>query len=221
MRLRLVYEGELRANQRDPLSGQPDKLASHKHSIRRILHRQMQHHWQTNRFLSEHRVYPSDYGMDRSASNHPAWFEPDDSEKISLSDAVRANHMLQDLEFVPLVRRQWRITCSLSILFLRHDPPGSAVSAGDLDNRLKTLIDCLRMPHNSREIAPGSLNKEELPLYVLLEDDDLISDLSVETDRLLKPPNGKTDLDRRQVHVVLTADIKPIDVTMFNLGFAS
>jgi hypothetical protein len=43
--------------------------------------------------------------------------------------------------------------CSLQILFLRHDPPGSVIHAGDLDNRVKTLIDALRMPNDAMELA--------------------------------------------------------------------
>jgi hypothetical protein len=34
----------------------------------------------------------------------------------------------------------------LNILFLRADIPGKVVQSGDIDNRLKTLFDALRMP---------------------------------------------------------------------------
>ena len=49
--------------------------------------------------------------------------------------------------FVPLVSKAGGFTCSLDILFLRRDDPeGPIESGGDIDNRLKVLLDGLRMP---------------------------------------------------------------------------
>src|SRR5471030_2477981 len=47
--------------------------------------------------------------------------------------------------FVPLATKALTLHCSLDILLLRPEGPG-VIYAGDLDNRLKTLIDGLRMP---------------------------------------------------------------------------
>jgi hypothetical protein len=122
---------------------------------------------------------------------------------------------------VPLVREEYSLLCSLNILFLRRDIPGSVVSAGDLDNRIKTLIDSLRRPQNKNELrgneAPGD---GEDPFYCLLEDDRLVSQLEVETDTLLDPPRGNTQADRRQVRLTITVDLKPYNVTLFNLSFS-
>ncbi len=96
-----------------------------------------------------------------------------------------------------------------------------AISAGDLDNRLKTLIDTLRRPRNDRELRGNEIPGEgENPFFCLLEDDNLVTHLSVETDTLLDPPTGNKELDQRQVKLVITVDLKPLDVTMFNLSFA-
>ncbi len=51
--------------------------------------------------------------------------------------------------FVPLVREEISLLCSVGILFLRRDIPGSLLSAGDIDNRIKTVIDTLRRPRNA------------------------------------------------------------------------
>ena len=49
--------------------------------------------------------------------------------------------------YLPLVRRSLGLACDLDIVFLRKGDPGATVSqGGDLDNRIKTLFDGLRMP---------------------------------------------------------------------------
>jgi hypothetical protein len=59
---------------------------------------------------------------------------------------------------------------------------------------MKTLLDALRMPHNLAELPTGDMPKaDEAPLFVLLEDDSLISHLSVTTDRLLEQPSSPLD----------------------------
>jgi hypothetical protein len=76
-------------------------------------------------------------------------------------------------------------------LFLRRDIPGSAIGAGDLDNRIKTLIDTLRRPLNANKARGNEMPAEgEDPFYCLLEDDRLVSHLEVETDTLLDTPTG-------------------------------
>ncbi len=59
---------------------------------------------------------------------------------------------------------------------------------GDIDNRLKTLFDSLRMPSPSQECGQESPGEAEDPFYVLLEDDETIANVSVTTDRLLQVP---------------------------------
>src|SRR6266849_6098917 len=50
-------------------------------------------------------------------------------------------------QFVPLVRQSLALACSLDILFLRREEPGSLIlQGGDIDNRIKTLFDALKMP---------------------------------------------------------------------------
>jgi hypothetical protein len=88
--------------------------------------------------------------------------------------------------FFPLVVEGREEFVELEILMLRPDyGPGYVVQGGDIDNRLKTLFDSLRIPKDINEI-PSDTKKEE-PFYCLFEDDILISKLSINTDRLLEP----------------------------------
>ncbi len=221
MKFRLTYEGELRPNQRDPENGGRDKLAEHKHKIRQNFHRQLKELWKTDWFLSNTRVNPRDYGISRAAGGESRTSHLGDRHCVPLIDTVKNCHREHGYEFVPLVRKDWRLLCNLDILFLRRDPPGSALHAGDIDNRIKTLIDCLRKPENGAELAGNELPQDgESPFFCLLEDDKLVTGFSVETDRLLMPTNTKPHASQRDVSLVISVEIKPYDVTQFNLSFA-
>src|SRR6185437_9442927 len=107
------------------------------------------------------------------------------------------------------------MVAELSITFLRPEPPGSLVTqGGDIDNRLKTLFDALRMPKDISELPPGDAPAEgETPFFCLLEDDNLITKIAVNTDRLLKPPPKPS-------HVVLLIHVttKPTRLIWANIG---
>jgi hypothetical protein len=97
-------------------------------------------------------------------------------EKVPLWEAVASKYTDHGYRFVPLVTPEWSLLCSLRILFLRRDIPGSVVSAGDLDNRIKTLIDGLRRPLGKNELRGNEAPAEgEDPFYCLLADDKLVS----------------------------------------------
>jgi hypothetical protein len=92
--------------------------------------------------------------------------------------------------FVPLVTMTNGAMCALDITILRRDEPHALVTAaGDLDGRVKTLIDALQMPRQCSELGPGKPKPgpDEDPFFVLMEDDKLVYELNVTTDRLLIP----------------------------------
>jgi len=73
---------------------------------------------------------------------------------------------LGGFHFVPLISRPHELACSLDILFLRRGRPGAIVHGGDIDNRLKTLFDALRMPHDAGElrgVTPGAPDERTTP----------------------------------------------------------
>ena len=93
-----------------------------------------------------------------------------------------------DYTFAPLVCSKLHLVVSLAVTMLRPESPGKIVTqAGDIDNRLKTLFDALKMP-SAQELPSGATpEQDECPFFCLLEDDSLITKLVVETDRLLDP----------------------------------
>src|SRR5439155_16785100 len=74
------------------------------------------------------------------------------------------------------------------ILLLRRDMPGNLIAnGGDIDNRLKVLFDGLRLTRNREELGGATPQADEDPFYCLLEDDKLITEVRITTDRLLRP----------------------------------
>lgn len=221
MKFRLTYEGELRPSQRDPVGDQSVPLAAHKHAIRRQFHRQLKEFWATDKFLSECDIDPRAHFADRTIEDAgSARLAPDKVERVPLAEAVADRHQTFGYRFVPLVLKQWFLVCSLDILFLRRDIPGSALHAGDIDNRIKTIIDALRPPISPNELVgddahPG--NGED-PFFCLIEDDNLVSHFSVETDRLLDPATPD-DADKSKARVIITVELRAWYATLWNSQF--
>ncbi len=225
MRFRLTYEGPLRSTQGEARNGQREPLAQHKHAIRKAFHAQLKKFWETNKFLRNCQVGEDGPPLGAIPMNQVGqaghWSDGTYPQLRPLAEYVAHSHRENNYRFVPLVCTDYELLCSLDILFLRRDfPLGALVHAGDLDNRIKTLIDTLRRPRNGSELH-GNENPAdgEDPFYCLLEDDDLVTALSVETDMLLGPlANGSND--EGDVKLVISIEIKPEHVNMFNLSFA-
>ena len=202
MELRLTYEGLLLATQGDPRNGQPDARATHKHEIRRSFHRQLKHFWATHKWLKN------------AQTDYP------DEGRISLSESIARRYVEYGYRFVPLVREKDNLLCSVSVLFLRREAPGGVIKSGDIDNRVKTLFDALRRPRNGYELIGNEKPQaDEDPFFVLLEDDSLISHAVIETDVLLDPP-PPGDADVSKARLIITVNIRPYIVGLFNLSFS-
>ena len=131
-------------------------------------------------------------------------FEPA-SHGPSQVTKVSARFEYQGFRFLPLIGNAFGIdtACVLDILFLRRDEPGRLVgSGGDIDNRIKVLLDALKMPTPGDGFKPEAGPSEgEEPFFCLLQDDSLITELRVTTDRLLTPVGDDEKLT--DVHLVI------------------
>ena len=125
-------------------------------------------------------------------------------------------HSIKSFEFAPLVCSDLRLVADLRIMLLRPEPPGSIITqAGDIDNRLKNLLDALTMPHQPTALPPNATpSEDESPFFCLMEDDNLIARLDVGSDRLLDPT-------AQQSEVVLLIHVRTrptaADITNLNL----
>jgi hypothetical protein len=173
VKFRLVYDGPLPPNDRG--------LQPLKQEIRRQLHPQLQALWQDHPALAQL----------IKRKPEPLNYRPVDR----IADA----HAIGAFKFVPLVRQANRMACRLEILVLMRKEPYQVFSGderGDLDNRIKTLIDGLRKPRQATEVKDLSPLAGEEPFYVLLEDDRVVYEFAVQSDRLLAPaPRDKPERD--------------------------
>lgn len=117
--------------------------------------------------------------------------------------------------FAPLVSSKYDLVATLELLFLRPEPPGGLLSqGGDIDNRLKTLFDALRMPRVPSEIPTGDApQSDENPFFCLLQDDSLITELDVKTDVLLDASASASE-----AHLFMRVRTEVVNSTFDNLG---
>jgi hypothetical protein len=127
-------------------------------------------------------------------------------------------HELGPFTFVPIVAESLRHTAELHVTLLVPEEPGRAITqGGDLDNRMKTLLDGLRMPKVASELPKGDTPSDnEAPFYCLLEDDCLVSSLSVLSDRLLRPVE-----DRSHVVAIIRVVPRPTYSTIGEMKWVS
>ncbi len=114
--------------------------------------------------------------------------------------------------FIPIISDRIYMAAQLNIFILKPGPKGSIVTlGGDLDNRLKTLLDSLKVPEGNAlppRVSPGP---DEDPFYCLLEDDSLITGLSISTDQFLEPNIGHSE-------VVLTIKVVGEETESFHVA---
>lgn len=174
MEFTLYYRGPLKSN-----GG-----ITEKHQLRRAIHKQLKELWNQKPLSGCHE---------------------DMLDKKSKDQSLNILKSVGGFEFAPLACKKNSFIVELSIFILRLEPPGSIVlNSGDIDNRLKTLFDALRMPSVGelpKDVLPDS---GETPFFCLLEDDALITKVSVATDRLLEAGLEKSEVVLH-MHVVIKA----------------
>ncbi len=205
MEFRLIYSGSLEA------STSSKNRVSEKHAIRKELHKQLKVLWSQMQPFSRWLTQPM------NASN--TW----DGKEHTVIEAIAHQYGKYGFNWVPTITSDRGLSVALDILFLRRDQPGNLIKhGGDIDNRLKTLFDALRMPSDRSQVDKFSPDtREEDPFFVLLEDDALISKVAVTTDRLITPPRDSDSIN--DVHLVISVTVKVYAVSrqLSNIEFLS
>ena len=217
MKFILTYDGPLPAS-----ANKPKKQSVWE--IRKQFHPQLAELWETHpalRSVSTAGTFPLDGGMLIQAHHqHPRPLKPpfmqrprtpEDGEYESLDlNTVIEKHGRQ---FWPLVRESYDLHCGLKVLFLRKESPGRVYQGGDVDGRIKTLLDALAMPQHLEQVIPDV--DAPSPMMCLLEDDSMISSLEVETERLLTADEGKKDW----VRLIISVDVRVRMARIYNQSF--
>lgn len=118
--------------------------------------------------------------------------------------------------FSAIVTVERELVCHLDIVLLRRQrSAGQIVYGGDLDNSLKVILDALRVPQHDNETRPAPIQfrKGYVPpksikarpwSLCLLEDNSLITKLSIRADLLNEPRRAGQQVDFAAVHVAAT-----------------
>ena len=209
MRFHLVYRGKLPGTGN---SGTPGIVRD----IREAFHPQMEHLWNTHRALKALRqsaIVPKEDFVGLAVANTPFAIDrdleafPARDDEVDLCAAIERGGR----QYVPLVRKSLDLNCEIHITFLRQEDPGALVlQGGDLDNRVKALLDALRMP--DLDVA-AQFPQASDPTFCLLESDSLVSDFSVNTGRLLVPEATHP----HEVYLLLEVMVRVLRVGEWNM----
>ena len=145
-----------------------------KHNIRRQLHPQLRTLWEQVPSL-KHAFDPKMNYRQKG--------------KQSRIDELAAEYGKYGFDWIPLVKKR-EFACALDILILLRQGPFGVLNRGDLDNRIKTLVDGLCIPDQPSAIAGQLPASDENPFFVLMDDDAAVFEFQVSAERLLIPPEA-------------------------------
>ena len=193
MEFRLTYDGQLMAR---------GGGADHKHEVRKVFHKQLKRLWEIHPFLQG--WTRSNSAPDTTVGN--VYYASEKSYLQHLGDKFKEGKY----RFAPIATAERGAIVSLDILFLRSGQPGSIMKSADLDGRLKTLIDALRMPNHTQELGRHiEPDVDEDPFYCLMQDDNLVGNVSVTSDALLQPTANSTGYhDTHDARVVIAVSLR-------------
>ena len=198
MRFRLIYEGKL-------LSASSSSESNGKKDIRKKIlkcfHDQLDQLWKTNSFLRAGEI---------SGPQPESYFET----KFPKLEAKLTE--VESLSFQPLVRPDLHLSLSLEILLLTRNVDSGVFHDGDIDNQVKFLVDCLRVP-SPEQIDSNWQGKIPRPCIMLMDNDKAITSLKVEKDTLLKPKEASSAAS--ESIVLIDVNIKPYQLNFGNFGF--
>lgn len=206
LKFRLTYQGLLYS------SSNGNRNAANKHHVRRQFHPQLKRLFDGSE-LFRHVL------INQAPENKYLKPPPLQAPVFGLEDLANRGRM-GNFRFVPLVKEEFSLWCGLEVLFLRPGRAGKIFKSGDIDNRIKTILDALKKPRDLQDIEADYPTDYEDPLFCLLEDDSLIAKLSVDTDDLLGIVGGQPPNDN-DAHLIITVTLRPSIATWENMGFSA
>jgi hypothetical protein len=162
----LTYSGQLKGSKRK---------VQDKHALRRTFHRQLSKLWSQQPLSGSQVLIPT--------------------QKTPGVEGAITVKKLANFTFVPLVTQQLYLFAELDIFLLRPEQRGVLIRhGGDVDARLKTILDGLRVPTSAQELPQDAQPSDtECPFYCLLEDDSLVTSVAVSVAQNLDA-SGKDDV---------------------------
>ncbi len=124
------------------------------------------------------------------------------------------------IDWNPIITPNLKLLAELDILLLHPEIVGLART--DVDNRMKTLLDALRSPQNEHEIGENT-PRNIGPIYTLLDDDHLVTKISVNTSHLLSPEMwgmpAQSEDGEEKVFLMIDVNVRVEEGNLENLPF--
>lgn len=140
------------------------------------------------------------------------YMQPDPTKEPSTTKHVGG------IDWNPIITPKLNLLAEIEIQLLHPEIVG--VARSDIDNRVKTILDGLRCPQNEHEVGENT-PKNIGPIYTLLDDDHLVTKLSVNTSHLLseeifaKNKNMTSD----EIFMMIDVNVRVEEGTLENLPF--
>ena len=168
----------------------PKKRSKHLHEIRRVLSPQLKR-------LTEISPYNDVY--DKMCKNKKGMRE------------------IAGAKFFPIITPELNLLAELDIQIMH--PEIIETPRADIDNRMKTLLDALKRPQSANEVVDGLHHRGE-PQFTLLDDDHLVTKLTVNTTHLLSSVPREKGLANPDYDllVIISVTVKASKGTMDNLA---
>jgi hypothetical protein len=189
MEVPLIYHGPLPSGATKSRKARKD-VKRIEFDMRREFHHQLISHWRSHLNLERFAMQRTDRSFDVHDWNKdsPAW-----------SAFTRGK-----FRFLPLVisANNLKLVCQLDVELHSRDELGAILhNSGDLDNRIEILFDALTMPQDNQIPKSETPQEGENPFLCLLQDDKLITELSVKTLplRTRRTPNEKENYTELRV----------------------
>lgn len=215
MEFRLLYQGELLGASRS------DTRAKHKHAIRRVFHPQLRRLWRSHEGLGRMawQIALTDFG-DQKQKNPQLEYPPHSEEKWTDRgfEFLGGQWERGGFRFVPLVTEDLALSCSIDVLFLRPEEKRFIFNRGDLDAKVKTIFDALKIPVNLEEAGGQGPQDDEDPFFCLLADDKLVSEVKISSDELLSLP-GDREPKANDSFLVIHVRLKPRKMANYSWVF--
>ena len=145
----------------------------------------------------------------------------DNLTKFMMPDATKSpisTRHIGGIDWNPIITPKLKLIAELDIQMLHPEIIG--VPRSDIDNRIKTLFDGLRCPQNEHEIGQN-VPRDAGPIYTLLDDDHLITKISVNTSHLLGTDmfSGNIPKTPDSIFMMIDVNVRVAEGTLENLPF--
>lgn len=106
--------------------------------------------------------------------------------------SIYMGRSIRDIDFIPVLKSEHGVRAEIKILMLSSEIPGGVIHCGDIDNRMKTLFDAMSIPSEQQIPSDPEFNPDRR-VYCLLDDDRLITSVTVESERNLRLNRGSRE----------------------------